>query len=131
MNYDVITEEPTNTIEDDRRRMLGGFIRAQRQVANLSLRQLSAMTEISNPYLSQIERGLHEPSIRVLKSISDALNVSAEIMFEQAGLIDGPEKLGDEATESAIRADQRLSDAQRQALLSVYRSYIESNQGDS
>jgi len=108
--------------------MLGGFIRAQRQVANLSLRQLSALTEISNPYLSQIERGLHEPSIRVLKSIADALNVSSEILFEQAGLINGKEKLGDEATESAIRADQRLSDAQRQALLAVYRSYLEANQ---
>jgi len=127
-NYDVSTEDPTHTIEDDRRRMLGGFIRAQRQVANLSLRQLSAITEISNPYLSQIERGLHEPSIRVLKSIADALNVSSEILFEQAGLINGKEKLGDEATESAIRADQRLSDAQRQALLAVYRSYLESNQ---
>ena len=125
------TEEPTDTIEDDRRRMLGGFIRAQRQVANLSLRQLSAMTEISNPYLSQIERGLHEPSIRVLRSIADALNVSSEILFEQAGLINGKEKLGDEATESAIRADQRLSDAQRQALLAVYRSYLEANHAGS
>jgi len=127
----VSTEEPTETIEDDRRRMLGGFIRAQRQVANLSLRQLSAMTEISNPYLSQIERGLHEPSIRVLRSIADALNVSSEILFEQAGLINGKEKLGDEATESAIRADQRLSDAQRQALLAVYRSYLEANHAGS
>jgi len=124
------TEEPT-TNEEDRRRMLGGFIRAQRQVANLSLRQLSAMTEISNPYLSQVERGLHEPSIRVLKSIADALNVSAEILFEQAGLITGTEKLGDEATESAIRADQRLTEAQRLALLAVYRSYVESNRDDS
>jgi transcriptional regulator with XRE-family HTH domain len=123
----LYTEEPTTSAEEDRRRMLGGFIRAQRQIANLSLRQLSAMTEISNPYLSQVERGLHEPSIRVLKSIADALNVSAEILFEQAGLISGTEKLGDEATESAIRADQRLTDAQRHALLAVYRSYIEAN----
>ena len=111
--------------------MLGGFIRAQRQVANLSLRQLSALTEISNPYLSQIERGLHEPSIRVLKSIADALNVSSEILFEQAGLIDSKEQLGDEATESAIRADQRLSAAQRQALLAVYRSYLGTNKNIS
>lgn len=125
------TEEPTNTIDDDRRFMLGGFIKAQRQIANLSLRQLSAMTEISNPYLSQVERGLHEPSIRVLKSIADALNVSAEILFEQAGLIDSTAKLGDEATESAIRADQRLTEAQRYALLAVYRSYIESNREDA
>ena len=125
------TEEPVTTTEDDPRRVLGGFIRAQRQIANLSLRQLSALTEISNPYLSQVERGLHEPSIRVLKSIADALNVSAEILFEQAGLISGPEKLGDEATESAIRADQRLTEAQRHALLGVYRSYLETNREGS
>jgi transcriptional regulator with XRE-family HTH domain len=121
------TEEPVTTTEDDPRRVLGGFIRAQRQIAKKTQRQLSALTEISNPYLSQVERGLHEPSIRVLKSIADALNVSAEILFEQAGLISGPEKLGDEATESAIRADQRLTEAQRHALLGVYRSYLETN----
>lgn len=107
--------------------MLGGFIRAQRQMANLSLRQLSALTAVSNPYLSQVERGLHEPSVRVLKSIADALNVSAETLFEQAGLIKGNEKLDDEATESAIRADRRLTEPQRRALLSVYRSYVEAN----
>jgi transcriptional regulator with XRE-family HTH domain len=125
------TEEPETVIEGDPRQMLGGFIRMQRQMANLSLRQLSALTEISNPYLSQVERGLHEPSIRVLKSIADALNVSAEILFEQAGLITNPEKLGDEATETAIRADRRLSEAQRHALLGVYRSYVETNRDKS
>lgn len=113
--------------EDGPGHMLGGFIRAQRQMANLSLRQLSAMTEVSNPYLSQIERGLHEPSVRVLKSIADALNVSAETLFEQAGLISGPDKLDDEVAERAIRADRRLTDAQRRALLGVYRSYVETN----
>ena len=107
--------------------MLGSFIRAQRQMANLSLRQLSALTEVSNPYLSQIERGLHEPSVRVLKSIADALNVSAETLFEQAGLIKGTGKPDVETTESAIRADLRLTEAQRRALLSVYRSYVETN----
>jgi len=121
------TETPKASAADDPRQVLGGFIRMQRQMANLSLRQLSALTEISNPYLSQIERGLHEPSIRVLKSIADALNVSAEILFEQAGLISGPERFGDEATESVIRADKRLTDAQRHALLGVYRSYLETN----
>ncbi|HZJ05515.1 MAG TPA: helix-turn-helix transcriptional regulator [Nocardioidaceae bacterium] len=109
------------------RRMLGEFLRAQRQMANLSLRQLSALTEVSNPYLSQVERGLHEPSVRVLKSIADALNVSAETLFEQAGLISGIETLDDEATEAAIRSDQRLTESQRRALLSVYRSYVEAN----
>ncbi len=111
--------------------MLGSFIRAQRQMANLSLRQLSALTEVSNPYLSQIERGLHEPSVRVLRSIADALNVSAETLFQQAGLVSSTEKPDDEATESAIRMDPRLTEAQRRALLSVYRSYVEANTEDS
>lgn len=117
--------------QDDPRRTLGGFIRAQRQMANLSLRQLSALTEVSNPYLSQVERGLHEPSVRVLKSIAEALNVSAETLFEQAGLVSRPAKLDDQATECAIRADERLTEAQRRALLSVYRSYVEANIDDA
>jgi transcriptional regulator with XRE-family HTH domain len=66
--------------------LLGSFIRTQRQMANLSLRELSAMTEVSNPYLSQVERGLSEPSARVLKSIAQALNLSAEALFAQAAL---------------------------------------------
>lgn len=118
------------SVEGDARRVLGGFIRAQRQMANLSLRQLSALTQVSNPYLSQVERGLHEPSVRVLRSIADALNVSAETLFEQAGLVKSTEKLDDEVTEGAIRADKRLTEAQRRALLSVYRSYVEANAED-
>jgi transcriptional regulator with XRE-family HTH domain len=117
--------------DDDTRRMLGSFIRVQRQMANLSLRQLSALTEVSNPYLSQVERGLHEPSVRVLKSIADALNLSAETLLEQAGLIKGGQKPDDEATERAIRADRRLTAAQRRALLGVYRSYVEANTVES
>ncbi len=113
--------------KDDPRRMLGDFIRAQRQMANLSLRQLSALTEVSNPYLSQVERGLHEPSVRVLRSIANALNVSAETLLEQAGLFSDTEKPDDDATEGAIRADRRLTESQRRALLSVYRSYVEAN----
>ena len=70
------------------REALGAFIRTQRQMANLSLRQLADLTSLSNPYLSQVERGLHEPSVRVLKAISDALNVSAETLLAQAGLVD-------------------------------------------
>jgi transcriptional regulator with XRE-family HTH domain len=123
------TDEPTATGESPRR-MLGGFIRAQRQMANLSLRQLSVLTEVSNPYLSQLERGLHEPSVRVLKSIGEALNVSAETLFEQAGLTSPAENLDDEATEHAIRADRRLTEAQRHALLGVYRSYVGANTED-
>jgi transcriptional regulator with XRE-family HTH domain len=120
------------TPEDDARRMLGDFIRAQRQMANLSLRQLSELTAVSNPYLSQVERGLHEPSVRVLKSIATALNVSAETLLKQAGLInDTATVTDDDATESAIRADKRLTAAQRRALLGVYRSYIEANTEES
>ena len=105
--------------------LLGAFIRAQRQMANLSLRQLAAMTEISNPYLSQIERGLSEPSARVLKSIAEALNLSAEAMFAQAGLMSDSRPRDDDATASAIRTDPQLSEPQKRALLAVYRSYIE------
>jgi transcriptional regulator with XRE-family HTH domain len=104
--------------------MLGDFIRAQRQMSNLSLRQLSALTAVSNPYLSQVERGLHDPSVKVLKAIAEALNLSAENLFEQAGLISPTQNLDDEATEGAIRADRRLTEAQRRALLGVYRSYV-------
>jgi transcriptional regulator with XRE-family HTH domain len=110
----------------ERREALGAFIRSQRKLANLSLRQLAERTSLSNPYLSQIERGLHQPSVRVLKAISDALNVSAETLLAQAGLIDAV--VGDtseeHATEDAIRADERLSDEQRAALIAVYRSMV-------
>ena len=67
---------------------LGAFIRSQRKLANLSLRQMAELTSLSNPYLSQIERGLHQPSVRVLKLIADALDVSAEALLAQAGLVD-------------------------------------------
>jgi len=109
--------------------VLGSFIRAQRQLANLSLRQLSALTEVSNPYLSQIERGLHEPSLHVLRSIANALNVSTETILESAGLIDQDEDGSEpDATDRAIRTDRRLSEAQRTALLAVYRSYLDDNE---
>jgi len=123
------------------REALGSFIRAQRKMANLSLRQLAELTKLSNPYLSQVERGLHQPSVRVLKQLSEALNVSAETLLTQAGLIDAvvadKEKPDGQAqaqaqsgpaalplTEDAIRADDRLSDAQKAALIAVYRSML-------
>jgi transcriptional regulator with XRE-family HTH domain len=88
---------------------------------------------VSNPYLSQIERGLHEPSVRVLKAIATALNVSAETLLHQAGLLDdqATEASGNETpgadVEAAVAADGRLSDEQKQALLGVYRSYLAAN----
>ena len=115
----------------DQREVLGAFIRNQRQLANLSLRQLASMTSLSNPYLSQVERGLHQPSVRVLKAISDALNLSTETLLAQAGLVNAPDSDDpaeasdpDTRTEDAIRADQRLTDDQRTALITVYRSMI-------
>jgi transcriptional regulator with XRE-family HTH domain len=119
-----------------RREALGAFIREQRKQANLSLRQLAEKTSLSNPYLSQVERGLHQPSVRVLKAISDALNLSAETLLAQAGLIDaiaggksaeeadGADQAAVPATEQAIRADKRLSEDQKSALIAVYRSML-------
>ena len=115
---------------EQQREALGAFIREQRQRANLSLRQLAERTSLSNPYLSQVERGLHQPSVRALKAISDALNLSAETLLAEAGLIDklagrAPAEEGDPGvpdTERAIRADPRLSEDQKTALITVYRS---------
>jgi len=116
------------------REALGAFIREQRKRANLSLRQLAELTSLSNPYLSQVERGLHQPSVRVLKALSGALNVSAETLMAQAGLIDAIARDATEATdteeqqvpgtEDAIRADPRLGEEQKAALIAVYRSML-------
>ena len=119
------------------REALGAFIKEQRKRANLSLRQLAELTSLSNPYLSQVERGLHQPSVRVLKALSGALNVSAETLLAQAGLIDAmvpSEAKNDGAadtaegkipgTEEAILADPRLGDEQKAALIAVYRSML-------
>ena len=118
------------------REALGAFIREQRKRANLSLRQLAELTSLSNPYLSQVERGLHQPSVRVLKALSGALNVSAETLLAQAGLIDamtagtteanGQEQPNVPGAEQAIAADPRLGDEQKAALIAVYRSMLAS-----
>ena len=114
---------------------LGAFIRTRRKLARLSLRQLAEMTSLSNPYLSQLERGMHLPSVRVLKLLSEALNVSVETLLAQAGLLD-PAPSGDgpaaadgppaSPVESAISADERLPDEQKAALIAVYRSMLRS-----
>jgi transcriptional regulator with XRE-family HTH domain len=111
---------------------VGEFIRRQRNLANLSIRELADLASVSNAYLSQIERGLHEPSVRVLTSVAKALNVSAETLLAQAGVLEG--LMSDAAptdrskpgptTEAAIVADPGLSDPQKAALLTVYRSYL-------
>jgi len=112
---------------------LGAFIRAQRTQAQMSLRDLADLSNVSNPYLSQIERGLHEPSVRVLKAISEGLNVSIDSLLSRAGLaVDSDpnaNKTGEQASDAglAIVSDPALTDEQRRSLLAVYRSYIDAN----
>jgi transcriptional regulator with XRE-family HTH domain len=114
----------------------GRYLRTQRKLADLSLRELAAMTDVSNAYLSQLERGQHQPSVRVLRSLADALNVTAQQMVTQAGLIDDEQDVAaDETvekdsgsrslTEGAILADPQLTDEQKHALLAVYRNFLE------
>jgi transcriptional regulator with XRE-family HTH domain len=103
----------------------GEFIKTQRKLAKLSLRQLAAASEVSDAYLSQLERGLHAPSIRVLKSLAEAFGMSPEMLLAQAGLLDDEGEAID--TEAAIRADPRLTDTQKEALLGVYRGFVSSD----
>jgi len=108
--------------------VLGATIRRQRQLAQMSLRQLAELAQVSNPYLSQIERGLHEPSVRVVRSIAKALNVSAEELLGDAGMLDDVESSDvSSSTEDAIRADSLLTDEQKDSLVSVYRAYRTAN----
>jgi transcriptional regulator with XRE-family HTH domain len=109
---------------------LGALIRAQRTTAGLSLRELAERTKVSNAYLSQIERGLHEPSISVLGAIAAALDVPLETLLARSGLLapEGANRRGGAAlvrdTEAAILGDPELSEPQRVAMLSIYRSFV-------
>ena len=107
----------------ERSQRLGEIIRRQRELGELSMRQFAELVGISNPYLSQIERGLREPSERVVAAIAEALQVSADSLYEQAGM--SPDANDDQASAvvDAIRADPRLTGRQRQALLEVYQAF--------
>jgi transcriptional regulator with XRE-family HTH domain len=102
----------------------GDYLRKQRQLARLSLRQLADLAKVSNPYLSQIERGLHQPSIAIIKSLASALNLSVSDLLAHAADIasDGAPAA---STSSAIRNDPALNDEQKSALLAVYRSMVD------
>jgi transcriptional regulator with XRE-family HTH domain len=100
---------------------LGEFIRRQRELSELSMRQVAEMAGISNPYLSQIERGLRAPSEHVLESIAAAMDMSASALRDEAGVSSEPPP--STAVEDAIRHDARLTAAQRRALLEVYRAF--------
>jgi len=126
----VPIEEETLTTgnEDARVRQLGEYIRLQRQMADLSLRGMAGLTKVSNAYLSQVERGLHQPSLRVLHAIAEALGIPADTLLAQAGF--APEAKQSETserlpTEEAIRSDPDLTPEEREALLHVYRSFVD------
>ena len=109
---------------DDRSHLLdlGSFIRSQRRLAQLSQRELAKLTALSDPYVSQLERGLHEPSVRVLRALGKALNVPVETMLGMLG-----EELDEDAnavsTEAAIKRDKALTDSQKAAMLEIYKGF--------
>lgn len=109
------------TSEADRRvRELGSFIREQRQLAELSGRKLAKRAGVSNPYLSQIERGLRKPSAEILQAIAQALRISAESLYVKAGILEER----DSDVVAAILADQSLSERHKRTLLEVYQSFL-------
>ncbi len=110
-----------STDPTDRWLDLGSFIREQRASARLSLRRLSELAGISNPYLSQIERGLRRPSAEILQQIAKALRISAETLYVQAGILEAPQ--GSPDLTRAILADQRISEDQKQALVRIYLAF--------
>jgi transcriptional regulator with XRE-family HTH domain len=104
---------------------IGGFIRDQRDQAQMSLRQLAKAADVSNPYLSQVERGLRKPSAEILNRIAQGLRISAETLYVQAGMLD--EREGDEAVTTAIATDQTLNERQRTTLLQIYAAFQSEN----
>src|SRR6056297_3427282 len=104
----------------------GDFIRSQRRLAELSQRELAKLADLSDAYLSQLERGLHEPSVRVLNGLAQALNVPSDKLLAYLGRHDAGAAT-ERSTESAIVTDDRLTDTQKQSLLDVYRAFIAAN----
>lgn len=105
---------------------LGGFIRDQRRMARLSLRKLSELAGISNPYLSQIERGLRKPSAEILQAIARALRISAETLYVRAGILEARE--GNSDLVADILRDTTISERQKQVLIEIYRSFQRSSE---
>lgn len=103
---------------------LGGYLREQREHARLSVRQLANLAGVSNPYLSQIERGLRKPSAEVLQQIARGLRISAEALYVRAGILDSE---GRPSVEAAVNADPEINDRQRRVLLDIYASFRAEN----
>jgi transcriptional regulator with XRE-family HTH domain len=102
---------------------IGAFIRAQREMAQLSVRRLAELAEVSNPYLSQIERGLRRPSAEILQQLANGLRISVESLYVRAGILPDDER-GPGSVREAIGADELLTDDQKSALLNVYESFV-------
>ncbi len=111
------------------RSLLGTTIRQQRELAELPMREFAKMVGISNPYLSQIERGLRAPSHAVVEAIAETLDTSADELYRMAGFVERPESSDDESPDlgAAIEAATELTPAQRRAMLEIYRSFLDAN----
>lgn len=121
----------SETPNDDRSRgnpgvaALGDFIKSQRRLAELSQRELARLADLSDAYLSQLERGLHEPSVRVLNGLADALNLPSDKMLRFLGRdVEGQKP----STEAVILTDEQLTDPQKQSMIDVYRAFIAANE---
>jgi transcriptional regulator with XRE-family HTH domain len=108
---------------------VGDFIREQRNAARVSLRELARTAGVSNPYLSQVERGLRKPSAEILASIARGLKISAESLYEQAGILD--RRSGNPDTVAAIRSDSALSERHKAVLLELYETYVREHRASS
>jgi len=119
----VHTIAPVRDELDRRVGDLGEFIRQQREITKMSVRRLAELAEVSNPYLSQIERGLRKPSAEILQQIARALRISAEQLYVRAGILD-PESSGSLGVPEAINIDPRLTADQKASLLTIYESFV-------
>ncbi|WEV77695.1 helix-turn-helix transcriptional regulator [Janibacter cremeus] len=125
-----MSKNPLDALPGNLGNNLGEYLREQRMLAKLSVRQLSALAGVSNPYLSQIERGVKRPSADILQQIAKGLSISAETLYVQAGLLDPKDAAAEAAanTRSAIRSDPALTPRQRQTLLEIYESFVGTDQ---
>ncbi|MCZ4625201.1 MULTISPECIES: helix-turn-helix domain-containing protein [Rhodococcus] len=118
---DIAVRVVNNAAQD-----IGAFIRSQREAAQVSLRQLSQLAGVSNPYLSQIERGLRKPSAEVLAQIAKGLRLSAEVLYVRAGILE--HRGAESAVRDAVLVDTVLTERQKQVLLDIYDSFCRENQ---
>ena len=119
----VVSNAAQNAAQD-----IGSFIRTQREAAQVSVRQLAEKAGVSNPYLSQIERGLRKPSADVLQQIAKALRVSAEVLYVRAGILEPSET---SEVRDAVISDTAITERQKQVLLEIYTSFCQQNEAAS